>query len=418
MAHGLDWMVYECMRWMFPETDKEKAGHKDVLARIKLWWTVFSDREREISAGFSGEEVELDIADFMQETLQAIHPRLMWEYGPGIEGKGHRLVITSENDHHLRPLVHSILDSAPTLVGWEFYGYRLPNAIADALVLVKSRCNKDIGDWRVLPSISDKKIDLTFFSPSVARPDDEDAFEVAYVASENLLGEECLNKWIGVIKVMPLKVRGFFGLGRKKVSPPRGGLSLSELREQVEGIVDLLLAGLPEEPFFKDDMNQNPEDEPIGWIYQLEPDEREDYPGTSDMFVGKSTIPDFFDSVRFPYFSSDCFSKHGETFCYLKLDGSEGLEASKFADKLEIEDAVDEQLRDEECGCFIGGGTGLLYSYVDIVLSDMNRGVEIVRKILRDGNVPKRSWIMFYDTHMRAEWIGVYPDSPPPPMDF
>ncbi len=50
----------------------------------------------------------------------------------------------------------------------------------------------------------------------------------------------------------------------------------------------------------------------------------------------------------------------------------------KFADKSEIEDALDAVLRPQKFGCHIGGGTGLRYSYIDLALTDVNRGVDAI----------------------------------------
>jgi hypothetical protein len=61
----------------------------------------------------------------MVDTLQAIHPSLMWEYGSAMRQPGHRLVITPESRRFLRPMVRTILERAPKIAGWEFYPYRL-----------------------------------------------------------------------------------------------------------------------------------------------------------------------------------------------------------------------------------------------------------------------------------------------------
>ena len=112
------------------------------------------------------------------------------------------------------------------------------------------------------------------------------------------------------------------------------------------------------------------------------------------------------------------FSRCGETFCYIKIDGSEGLDEEKFADKAQIEDALDEVLRPDRLGCQIGGGSGLRYSYIDLALADLERGIDVVRKRLQKGNVPRRSWIQFFDADLAAEWVGIYDDSPPPPIEL
>ena len=70
----------------------------------------------------------------------------------------------------------------------------------------------------------------------------------------------------------------------------------------------------------------------------------------------------------------------------------------------------------QKLGCHVGGGTGRCYSYIDLALTDVRRGTEVVRQVLRDGNIPRRTWIQFFDDVWAHEWIGIYEDSPPPPL--
>jgi len=60
--------------------------------------------------------------------------------------------------------------------------------------------------------------------------------------------------------------------------------------------------------------------------------------------------------------------------------------------------------------------TGLKYSYVDLALVDVERGIEVVKKVLQDGNIPKRTWILFFDADLQSRWIGIWEGAPPPPM--
>ncbi len=68
----------------------------------------------------------------------------------------------------------------------------------------------------------------------------------------------------------------------------------------------------------------------------------------------------------------------------------------------------------EQVGCFIGGGTGLKYSYIDLALTDLDKGIKLTKEILRNGNITKNSWILFYDSELENEWIGIWDDSPKP----
>lgn len=75
----------------------------------------------------------------------------------------------------------------------------------------------------------------------------------------------------------------------------------------------------------------------------------------------------------------------GGTFCYLKLDGSQGLDIEKFADKGELEDAIDAVLEPAGLGCQIGGGTGRRYSHIDLALTERERGLLAVCERLAAG---------------------------------
>jgi len=82
-----------------------------------------------------------------------------------------------------------------------------------------------------------------------------------------------------------------------------------------------------------------------------------------------------------------------------------------------IEDALDDALARDGLGIHVSGGTGLRYSYIDLALTDLERGVERSRRALRKVGVDDRSWIQFFDADLSAEWVGVYPETPPPPSE-
>jgi len=114
-------------------------------------------------------------------------------------------------------------------------------------------------------------------------------------------------------------------------------------------------------------------------------------------------------------FNSARFSQCGETFCFIKVDGSKGLTPEGFADKAEIEDSLDQALRRENLGAVVGGGTGRRYSYVDLALVDVPRAIPVVRTALQSGKMPKRTWLQFFDSELAREWVGISADSPERP---
>lgn len=369
---------------------------------IQAWWRAFQAKTEDLNALFA-RQAEWDLPAWMSESLNTIHADLMWEFGRAMQGEGHRLVITPESRRYLRPLVHAILRQAPEIEGWEFYGYRLPEDYGMAVMTVDARTGGDIDQTVVRAEVDElNRIGLIFAGPQYA-DDEERAFQDVVVATETLLGEETLDRWIGCVDIESLD-----SAGDASWKPIRDLPSLvSSLQQQV-------YRGLPDAPYWQIC------DQAEWSLFELKPEEDEDYPAQCDMFVGGTMLPSMwrnahstqaFDSVR--------FSKHDEVFCYIKIDGSEGWDETKFADRSEVEDAVDSALREAEVGCVVGGGTGLQYSYIDLALDDVSKSAALIKSALRAGNLPRRTWLQFFDTDLEARWISIWDDASPPPMwDF
>jgi hypothetical protein len=399
------------MRWLFydPNDPDEGTKHDAVLSAIGQWWRAFESKTSQIDALFSRKS-EWDLPDWMQETLQAIDPHLMWEYGPAVNQRGHRLVITPEAERHLRPLTAAILEQAPQIVGWEFYGYRLPESVEMANESVKVRTGGNLEGVVVDVGLGEHHlIDLVFRSPRSSGGDDTQASNDAFVATESLLGEEMLDKWIGRITVDALPKQTTRTAERPSASR---GIALEELKSTVDAVVGATREQLPAE-------SQSFRIADAKWsMLELKPKEADDYSARTDLFVAVTANLEMWMAAHSDMpFSSQRFSRCGETFAYVKLDGSQELTGSEFSDRGEIEEALDNAFKAESLGCTLGGGTGLRYSYIDLALSDLHRGVEIACRVLNQGRVPHRSWIQFFDSDLCGEWVGIYPNSPIPPMD-
>src|SRR4051812_41334253 len=180
------------MRWKFPDPldQGEAKARAQTLQRIDHWWKALASRAPDITQLFSRKQ-DWDLAAWMGENLEAIHPDLKWEFGPGLKS-GQRLVITPEFDHQLRPLVDVILQRAPEISCWEFYPYRIPESLEDALKTVAGRVGGDIAGSHFSAALGERsKIDLKFH-PADASLGKKQLLNQAFVAAETLLGEEVL----------------------------------------------------------------------------------------------------------------------------------------------------------------------------------------------------------------------------------
>ena len=134
------------MRWRFPHSS-ETAARALALGRIDAWWRAFGAAVPRLEALFRRRDA-WDLAGWMREHLGSIDERIMWEFGPGTRGgDGHRLVLTPEGEHRLRPLVEAVLARAPELPRWEFHAHRLAEALPTALQAVAERTSFDFTGW-------------------------------------------------------------------------------------------------------------------------------------------------------------------------------------------------------------------------------------------------------------------------------
>jgi hypothetical protein len=396
------------MRWLFVDSNdrEETARRESVLRRIDRWWQAFCDRQHDLKAVFASGG-GWSLADWMQDKLQAINPNLMWEFGPALQGDGHRLVITPETQRQLRPLVDQILARAPALPGWEFYGHRLPECLNDVVETVQGLVGGDISKT-VVDARHDghRRVSLTFYTPECKSRecDSEQVQMAAFVGTESLLGEALLDRWIGTIDVAPLTP-----------DKPRGdsarAIPFARLQPTVEAIVGCLIDQLPAEPCYRY--------VPQGrWSsYEMGPEQAADYPGRADLYVAISGRPDVFETLHGgSAFYSDTHSRCGETFCYLKIDGAGESMSIRAKNRELVESAIDGALVPAELGCVVGGGTGLRYSYIDLALTDVAQAIDIIRHIAARFQFPQRSWLLFCDDELADEWVALTATAPAPPV--
>ncbi len=254
---------------------------------------------------------------------------------------------------------------------------------------------------------------MTFSIPFCRDEEDHTALHAAFATCECLLGEKVLDQRIGAINVVPPRERWLARvIERFAADDDAPWLPLGELRTTVGELIDELVDALPLQP-----CSEWIEDARWATI-ELQPPQRDDYAQRSDLLIAiTGTLDTWRAAHHAASFYSTCHSRCGETFCYVKIDGREGFPPdSSFSDRREIEDALSDALRRENLGCVTGGGTGLAYAYIDLALTDVRLGVNLVREVLQHGHVPSRSWILFFDAELAHEWVGIHDKTPAPPV--
>jgi hypothetical protein len=181
---------------------------------------------------------------------------------------------------------------------------------------VQARAGVEFAGMQVAAQIGEgHRIDLVYHPPAGRAADEAALRNAALVATESLLGEAILDRWIGLIEVAP----------HQQAVP--GVIALERLPETVAGLIQSINDELPAQPCYTwaDDAEWS--------LIQLEPAEQDDYPRKTDLLLGITMLPDMWltaQEERRAFYSAR-FSRCGETFCYLKIDGVDGLEGSQSA---------------------------------------------------------------------------------------
>lgn len=400
------------MRWKFPDPADvgEARARASTVEAIDRWWETFAANADAIDAAFSRGR-EFDIAGFTVEQLARVEPDLCWEYGSAIHGPGHRLVITPEGSRHRRPMVDALIKRAPRLPRWEFYAHRLPEPADIALPTAT-----EISGYRpaAAPLVAVRlneanRLDLTFQVPAADVDAHEGFARFLFAATEHLLGEEVLDRWVGYDGP---------AVPGETIATRAGGavVAVERLKPTVDALISATREQLPPVPRHATAAQKKSSREWISYQLQSSP-ERKEYARWHDQFVGVTAEQRLIFATRANGFASERFSRCGETFCYLKLDGREGLDPAHYTDRGDVEEAVDGVLIAPRLGCVVGGGTGRVYSYIDLALTDVPAAIGPLRDVLRRGNAHRRSWLLFHDPEYADEWVGVYDETPAPPSD-
>ncbi|MCA2977194.1 MAG: hypothetical protein INH41_31380 [Myxococcaceae bacterium] len=368
------------LRWAFPDP-REAAERAAVDARIDAWWQALAGARERLTEG------AFELSGLCERHLLAIHPALRWELRQGARARW-RFVVTAGDDRHLEPLVSRVVVRAPGDLGLEVAPWREAEPLHAALATVRARFGVDASDW----TVEFGPPQLGFVQARWRGASDPDA---AVCLMNGLVGERAVMDWVGPVEVArpSLRAKLFRGSGTGV-----GSFAAAFVEQQ-----RALLARRPARPL------QARDDEGSWAVVSFDPTAAREgrlrdltsaaTPDLELLQVVVSGAP----------FASARFSRFGEAFLYAQVEvpPDEGTRR-----RMQLEDALDAALAGS--GRVVTAGTGARFAYIVLVVAELAPAVERVRATLERLGVPRRAWVRFLDDGLSAEWVGVFPDSPPP----
>ncbi|HEY0463165.1 MAG TPA: hypothetical protein VGC79_03100, partial [Polyangiaceae bacterium] len=226
--------------------------------------------------------------------------------------------------------------------------------------------------------------------------------ETAEALVRLLLGEELFERWIGSVLATPT-VRGGLLTVLNESAEDRSALPIETLLDTVRAAIAGLEAGLLESPF------SHAADTDDWFAFELSPEPAADYAGQDDLLFCSTRTPELKKCfLRGEPFFSGRFTTTGALFAYLKYDTQQTSPAARLAERARFEELLQRIL--PECdGGVLGLGLGVRYGYIDLALTDPDWVGQRLLPELRALAISKRSWILFCDSELEAEYLPVYP---------
>ena len=320
------------------------------------------------------------------------------------------VALSARGERALRPLLDAIALVAPQRDARRIVSGRPPLSVDRAIECAQRELDLDLSDTRVRAGIArGHLIELAVYSGVFPEGPDERAGEAAELLCESVLGERVFDDWIGELRTAPLPRKSLLPVVGND-DPRERSLPLAALADTVAAAVRGISEGLPERPLW-----QHRDDEDAWTMFEIEPEIAYDYASQDDLAIATTRTPELLKCfLRGQPVSSLRFSRHGETFAYLKLDAERLDTEARLRLRGALEDAIGPALARDGLGAVVGNGLGVRYAYLNLAIANLDAAVDRVIDVARDNGAPERAWLLFMDSDLSDEWIGIWDDAPAP----
>jgi hypothetical protein len=317
------------------------------------------------------------LGDEVSARVHELLPGFAWVFGPGEGGKGHSFTLSGEGNPHRQLLTEFWHSQAPKLDGWTFYPARQSVGTNGRQIHIGERVFDPIEFWLTTHLDHEReKVDITVWHPMFASMAEQDRWNALFLFLDDALGEYGTQQWIGEIKLNDQRLAD--------------AIPLHELR----GFIDKIGTEMKWENFSK---------EQIGVVYHCEP--TDDFL-RSDVFVGSSShfrlIKEYLDAGGE---LDDPLAGMGADFVFVAFDSVLLPDGKETEFRGAIEDALNDALERAAAGHSLGGAVGRYQTYIDLVLFDGARSLEIMQQVLREQHLPAGSAVHFFAKEKRGHRI-------------
>lgn len=336
--------------------------------RIRKFWKWFQEVAPSYHAAIEAGNCD-SLTEPTSEKVNQFFPGFGWTYGPGEGGAGHSLTLTGEGVEHLQLLALHWLSLAPTVEGWTFHAARQAGPIKGHTIAIAGLSIDPKEIW-VTPSLNEgeEKFDLTIWHPLWPQIEKRLQWQIVFLFLDEMLGEYGTGWWVGEIRLENDRLTDAF--------------PLEELRE------------VAEETSKKENWKKYPPGECYSG-FKVEPSGKS-FP-RSDLLTLTTATPVLFQEHREAKGKlKDPLENTGADYLYVSIPKDFFLPGQEVDMRYKLQASLDAVLGSQASGRCIGGGMGLQQVYVDLLVFDGQRSLDLIVDTLRTGNFPKGTTIDYF----------------------
>ncbi len=355
---------------------KRLAGKEDELTfkkRVKNFWKWYASVADRYYAACETKGAPFPASEVSTKVDELI-PGFAWVFGPGTEGKGHSFTLSGEGDRHRQFLTEYWRTQAPVLAGWTFHASRQASAEPFGWEMKISGQKFDPKEFWLVTNLNheDEKIDVSVWHPLFDMLPEKDRWTVLFLMLDEVMGEFDTQNWIGEI---------VFSNDQLKEAIP-----IAELRPFIRKVAQ--------------DHGWEKYSPIESWgSYQREANG--DFP-RSDIFAGSTRNL----ALLNEYWSAggdmeDPLPNTGANYVFVQFDSAVLPKGKEVDERVRFEDAVIDALAVAGSGISIGGAMGHQYAYMDFLLFDGSRSLDLLCETLRKEGLPKSARVEFFAKEKR-----------------
>ncbi|MFT5527544.1 MAG: hypothetical protein ACI9G1_000554 [Pirellulaceae bacterium] len=347
------------------------AAEKTYRQRVLEFWEWFPTVAERFGAMLREQESD-EIVPEISAKMEPLLPSLSWVLG-GTED-AFSFTLTGQGQVAKQLLTEFWLSQSYELPNWTFYSSRQPTPIEelkDFGISLGSEQQVNVENLLIRTAVDEEAelIDITVWHPAFDNLDEEHHHPILFILLDEAFGEFGTQMYLGNVTIEPI----------------------------TEGADTRRLTDLPK--FIQSVCNYH------GWE-KLSP--MESYSGYQIREPGDFPRGDtLFGTTCVPYIIFDLLENKGRLpenplagtgaeFAYIAVDGSVFPEGRQVDVRGNIEDAIDEALREQASGRSLGGAFGANESYIEMLLLDGENSRQIVKDVLQKLQLADKSRLEFF----------------------